>query len=144
MAHAHRIAHANRVAHAGPSGARGDWATAEHFPFPLTLRHRYADIHIHNRERLLLNQWYIFSNTPNRGIYLRNDFFCLSSRRKSMWIDFFSVDISPLVRFYRRASRESERVKQIFGRSRGSPCRREKTFQTDSFFPAYPGALYAI
>ena len=117
-----------------PSGARWtEWRTrglGNCGTFSVST-HTQAQIRRHThtqQERLLLNQWYIFSNTPNRGIYLRNDFFCLSSRRKSMWIDFFSVDISPLVRFYRRASRESERVKQIFGRSRGSPCRREKTF----------------
>ena len=33
---------------------------------------------------------------------------------------FFFVDISPLVRFYRRASRESERVKQILGGPAGA------------------------
>ena len=45
-------------------------------------------------------------------------FFCL------FVFGFFFVVV---VRF-RRASHESERVKHIFVRSRGSPCRREKTF----------------
>ena len=50
----------------------GSCATPEHFLFPLTIRHTYAQT---SNRRLLLKQGYIFSNTPNRGIYLRQGFF---------------------------------------------------------------------
>ena len=59
-------------------------------------------------------------------------------------IFFLFVVFPPLYAFIDGPRAKSERVNQILRRSRGSPCRREKTFQTDSFFPAYPGALYAI
>ena len=56
-----------------------------------------------------------------------------------MWIDFFSVDISPLVRFYRRASRESERVKQILGGPAGALVGEKKRFKLIVFFPPIRG-----